>query len=93
MLITCRTMTHLATDLSEGKASRYDRFRARFHLLVCPGCRRYHEQLRETSSALTQIRTPGPSEELLSSLREELGRTATGDPSPASAPPTDKSPT
>jgi predicted anti-sigma-YlaC factor YlaD len=71
---TCREMSELVTDYLEHALPPRRRFSARWHLLLCPACRRYYEQMRQVVRLLAGRRLPGPEATveaaLLASLRD-----------------------
>ncbi|MDQ3875663.1 MAG: zf-HC2 domain-containing protein [Actinomycetota bacterium] len=46
--LTCQELVEIVTEYLEGAMSREDRLRFEEHLLGCPGCTAYVEQMRET---------------------------------------------
>ena len=46
--MACRELVEIVTDYLEGRLPPQDRLRFEEHLLVCPGCTNYLEQMRET---------------------------------------------
>jgi anti-sigma factor RsiW len=46
--LTCRELVEIVTEYLEGTMSTDDRLRFEEHLVVCPGCTAYLEQMRET---------------------------------------------
>jgi hypothetical protein len=44
-MITCKTVEGLMTDAQEGALSGFLGFRYRFHMSICPYCRRARRQL------------------------------------------------
>lgn len=71
---TCREMSELATDYLEQALPLRGWVGARWHLLLCPACRRYYEQMRETIRLLAggRLPPPGPATEadLLANMRD-----------------------
>lgn len=57
---TCREMSELVTDYLERALTLRDWLGARGHLLLCPACRRYYEQMRQTIRLLAGGRLPPP---------------------------------
>ena len=45
---TCRDMSELVTDYLERALPLRTWLGARWHLFLCPACRRYYEQMRQT---------------------------------------------
>ncbi|MGD9695246.1 MAG: anti-sigma factor [Thermoleophilia bacterium] len=66
--ITCRELVELVTDHLEGRLPKPERERFEDHLVLCPPCRTYVEQMRATLRALGRI----PEESLSPAAREEL---------------------
>ena len=46
--LTCQELVEIVTEYLEGTMSTGDRLRFEEHLVVCPGCSAYLEQMRET---------------------------------------------
>jgi anti-sigma factor RsiW len=69
-MITCREMVELVSDYLEGQLDPRARERFEEHLAVCPDCREYVEQVRETVRALGRL----PEEALSAGARDELLR-------------------
>jgi anti-sigma factor RsiW len=53
--LSCRQLVELVTDYFEGGLSPQDRSRFEEHVLSCPPCRRYLEQMRQTIGLLGRI--------------------------------------
>ena len=53
--ITCKELVELVTVYLEGRLSPADLARFEEHLSVCPGCRTYVEQIRQTIRLLGLI--------------------------------------
>jgi anti-sigma factor RsiW len=64
--LSCRQLVELVTEYFEGGLSPHDRSRFEEHVLSCPPCRRYLEQMRQTIGLLGRI-----PEETLSPEAEE----------------------
>ena len=54
-MLSCRDITDLATEYTEGAMPLGARLSYRMHLAVCSHCRRYLRQLRRTSEALAAL--------------------------------------
>jgi predicted anti-sigma-YlaC factor YlaD len=71
---TCREMSELVTDYLEHMLPPRRRLAARWHLLLCPACRRYYEQMRQIVRLLAGRRLPAPEPaveaSMLASLRD-----------------------
>jgi anti-sigma factor RsiW len=71
--LTCRELVEIVTDYLEGRLPPRDRVRFEEHLLVCPGCTIYLEQMRETirlTGALRETDVPvSGRQELLEAFR------------------------
>ena len=67
-MMTCQKLTELVTDFEEGTLSFTDRLQVRMHLMMCPHCRAYVDQLRLTTSLLSQL----PPEPLDPDLKQGL---------------------
>jgi len=50
--LTCHELVELATDYLEDALTRVERARLEAHLDVCPGCREYLAQMRQTIGVL-----------------------------------------
>ena len=50
--LTCKELTELITDYLEQRLPQAEQARLEQHLLVCPGCVTYLEQMRLTIKAL-----------------------------------------
>lgn len=57
---TCREMSELVTDYLERVLPLRTRLEARWHLFLCPACRRYYEQMRRTVRLLAGRHLPPP---------------------------------
>jgi predicted anti-sigma-YlaC factor YlaD len=57
---TCREMSELVTDYLERALPLGVRLDARWHLFLCPACRRYYEQMRRTVALLAGRPLPPP---------------------------------
>jgi predicted anti-sigma-YlaC factor YlaD len=57
---TCRQMSELATDYLERTLPLRTRLDARWHLILCPACRRYYAQMRQTIRLLAGRGLPPP---------------------------------
>jgi predicted anti-sigma-YlaC factor YlaD len=70
----CREMSELVTDYLEHILPLRTQLSARWHLLLCPACRRYYEQMRHVVRLLAggRFAAPEPAIEaiVLSSLRD-----------------------
>jgi anti-sigma factor RsiW len=53
--LTCRELVELVTEYFEGALSPSDRSRFEEHIMSCPPCRRYLEQLQQTIRLLGRI--------------------------------------
>ena len=53
--MTCRELSEIVTDYLEGAMPLQDRIRFDLHLAVCPECRRYVEQMRQTVEATGRV--------------------------------------
>jgi predicted anti-sigma-YlaC factor YlaD len=71
---TCREMSELVTDYLERTLPLRRRLDAGWHLFLCPACRRYYEQMRQTIRLLTgrRLSPPDPAAEagMLANLRD-----------------------
>lgn len=69
-MLTCRDVTALVTDYTEGRLSLWDRLRFQLHLGMCRSCRAYVRQVRATTRALGKLPPP----EVPPELEDELLR-------------------
>jgi anti-sigma factor RsiW len=53
--LSCRELVELVTEYFEGGLSPQDRSRFEEHVMSCPPCRRYLEQMRQTIGLLGRI--------------------------------------
>ena len=60
-LPTCRDVSELVTDHLEHTLPPVTRLGVRWHLLLCPACRRYFAQMRAILRLLAARRLPAPS--------------------------------
>ena len=61
--MTCQELSEIVTEYLEGAMSARDRGSFERHLALCPECRRYLEQMRQTVAALGRVpEEPIPSE-------------------------------
>lgn len=72
--ITCAELVELVTEYFEGTLPVSDRGRFERHLVVCPACREYLSQLRDTIQAVGTLREDDvparAKEELLAEFRD-----------------------
>ncbi|HTW71309.1 MAG TPA: hypothetical protein VME47_15590 [Acetobacteraceae bacterium] len=57
---TCRDMSELVTDYLEHALPVRIWMGARWHLVLCPACRRYYDQMRQTVRLLASRPLPPP---------------------------------
>jgi hypothetical protein len=71
---TCRDMSELVTDYLEHALPVRIWMGARWHLVLCPACQRYYDQMRQTIRLLASgpLPPPGEAEEagLLAQIRD-----------------------
>lgn len=71
--IVCREVVELVTNYLEDALAPMERDRVEAHLGICPHCRRYLEQFRQTIAATGRLReediAPEAKEALLSAFR------------------------
>jgi anti-sigma factor RsiW len=71
--LTCREFVEIVTDYLEGRLPPHDRLRFEEHLVACPGCTNYLEQMREAIRLTGRLRTddvpPQARDELLRAFR------------------------
>jgi predicted anti-sigma-YlaC factor YlaD len=72
--LTCHELVELVTDYLEDALTPVERARLEAHLDVCPGCREYLAQMRQTVSVIGRLPAdsldPRMSERLLHVFRE-----------------------
>jgi len=78
---TCRQMSELVTDYLERALPLRTRLDARWHLFLCPACRRYYEQMRQTIRLLAGRRLPHPDRAVEAGVLARLGQAS--DPPPS----------
>ena len=66
--MTCRELSEIVTDYLEGAMPLRDRIRFDLHLAVCPECRRYVEQMKQTVATLGHL----PAEPLAPQVEAKL---------------------
>jgi anti-sigma factor RsiW len=78
--LTCKELVELVTEYLEGALSRDEQARFERHLSICPGCRTYVQQFRETIAMTGRLREedvpPGARDELLAQFHD--WKSATG---------------
>lgn len=67
-MLTCRELTELVTDYLEDRLSFMDRLRFRLHVGMCPPCRAYLGQIKQTIRTLGRL----PVEEIPPDVRDAL---------------------
>jgi anti-sigma factor RsiW len=72
--MTCRQLVELVSDYLEGRLEPPTRERFEAHLGVCPDCREYVDQMRDTVRALGGL----PEDALSAATRDELLRAFAG---------------
>ena len=65
---TCQELTELVTDYLEGRLGWWDRVSFQIHLGICPHCRAYLRQMRETVARLGEV----PDEPIPDDVRDAL---------------------
>jgi anti-sigma factor RsiW len=73
-MMTCRQLVELVSDYLENRLDPGVREQFEAHLGVCPDCREYVEQVRESVRALGGL----PEDALSAATRDELLRAFTG---------------
>ncbi len=72
--LTCREFVELVTDYLEGALDEDTRVRFEQHLVACPGCETYLQQMRQTATRLGELPVETLSDEmrltLLSAFRD-----------------------
>ena len=75
--MACRELVEVITDYLEGNLGEVDRIRFEAHLLECPYCQSYLDQMRETIVALGALSeeslSPQTRESLLEAFRDWRG--------------------
>ena len=54
-MFSCRDATNMVTDESEGALSGGRGFRYRLHMTICPYCKAFRRQLKETIEVAKEI--------------------------------------
>ncbi len=54
-MLTCRDLVRLVAEEGFGDLGKMRRFEARLHLALCPGCRRYAQQIRRIGAAFRRL--------------------------------------
>ena len=54
-MITCRELTDLVTDYLEGRLSWWQWLNFELHVGLCPACRSFFQQMRETRDAIGRL--------------------------------------
>jgi anti-sigma factor RsiW len=71
--LACQELVEIVTDYLEGTLPEHDRARFDAHIMTCPGCREYVEQMRITIRAAGRLTvesiSPGTRDELLRAFR------------------------
>jgi len=84
--MSCRDLTELVTDYSEGRMPLFKRWMFRLHIAMCGVCRRYVRQVKLTVDTLGKMPPePMPDEvkaALMSTFRHWKSGPAGGDPRP-----------
>ena len=68
--LACQELVEIVTDYLEGTLPERDRARFDAHIMTCPGCREYVEQMRITIRATGRVTV----ESISSGARDELLR-------------------
>ncbi|MDQ3866454.1 MAG: zf-HC2 domain-containing protein [Actinomycetota bacterium] len=71
--LTCRELVEIVTEYLEGTLPARERARFETHLLDCPGCTTYLDQMRETirlTGRLGDGLAPSVRDELLAAFRD-----------------------
>jgi predicted anti-sigma-YlaC factor YlaD len=79
-LPTCRDMSELASDYLERALPLQTWIGARGHLVLCPACRRYYAQMRQTIRLLAACGSPPPASEVEARVSARLRDAAEGTP-------------
>lgn len=54
-MLTCKQASQLISQSLDQPLSRLDRFKLRFHLLICDACTRFNRQLRQLRMAMQKL--------------------------------------
>jgi anti-sigma factor RsiW len=68
--LACKELVEIITDYLEGTLGEHDRARFDAHIMTCPGCREYVEQMQITIRATGRVTV----ESISSGARDELLR-------------------
>jgi anti-sigma factor RsiW len=66
--VTCAELVEIITDYLEGGMPFWERRRFELHLAICPACRRYIQQMKQTVEALGEL----PSEPIPADVERAL---------------------
>ena len=66
--MACKELVELVTDYLDGALSEADRVRFDEHLVGCPFCRTYLDQMRQTIRTMGQLREQAIAPEALADL-------------------------
>ena len=81
MVLNCKEISRIVASDELETLGGLKRFRVRFHLLICLGCRRYADQIRIMGSAAREkIRTILPNPDVISRLEKSILDNAFGGP-------------
>jgi anti-sigma factor RsiW len=71
--LACQELVEIVTDYLEGTLPEHDRARFDEHILTCPGCREYVQQMRTTLQLTGRLTvesiSPGARDQLLQAFR------------------------
>jgi anti-sigma factor RsiW len=54
-VMTCAELVEIVTDYLEGAMPPWERLRFELHLAMCPACRRYIQQMKQTIATLGEL--------------------------------------
>jgi predicted anti-sigma-YlaC factor YlaD len=55
MMLNCHDLTLLVTEYLDGNMGMFRRMQFDIHVAMCPDCRRYLDQMKETTRVLGQV--------------------------------------
>jgi len=71
--LACQELVEIVTDYLEGALPEHDRTRFDAHILTCPGCREYVQQMRTTLQLTGRLTvesiSPGARDQLVQAFR------------------------
>ena len=78
-MLNCKEVIREVASDHFSAASPWERFRIRFHLLMCRHCRRYERQIRKILGAARSLRDQPADEDTLERLKSQILNTLKND--------------